>query len=221
MARTKKVEENIEEKEITNVKIEDTVSIKDFKELQEQMKKMMVMLESKQSEIDELKKKEEENKKVERKITNKKEIDLEREVEVRTICQGSTSLVGQYINYEFAEYGDSYPIPLRDLRYINNNYPMIFKKPFVIIEDEEAVKMLGLTKFYESISYIDDLKTFFDNNEKGYILKKLKETPEFLRLELFGRIKNMWNDKDEAKRWRDLDVAYLLRDNFGFNLLED
>ena len=98
---------------------------------------------------------------------------------------------------------------------------MIFKKPFVIIEDEEAVKMLGLTKFYESISYIDDLKTFFDNNEKGYILKKLKETPEFLRLELFGRIKNMWNDKDEAKRWRDLDVAYLLRDNFGFNLLED
>ena len=55
MARAKKVEENenINEKETKTNK--ETVSMEDFKALQEQMKQMMDLLNSKQNEIEELK----------------------------------------------------------------------------------------------------------------------------------------------------------------------
>ena len=55
MARAKKVEENenINVKETKTNK--ETVSMEDFKALQEQMKQMMALLNSKQNEIEELK----------------------------------------------------------------------------------------------------------------------------------------------------------------------
>ena len=57
MARAKKVEENenINVKETKTNKDKETVSMEDFKALQEQMKQMMELLNSKQNEIEELK----------------------------------------------------------------------------------------------------------------------------------------------------------------------
>ena len=57
MTRAKKVEENenITTKETKTNKEKETVSMEDFKALQEQMKQMMALLNSKQNEIEELK----------------------------------------------------------------------------------------------------------------------------------------------------------------------
>ena len=207
MARAKKVEENeniITKETKTN---KETVNMEDFKALQEQMKQMMALLNSKQNEIEELK-------------NNKQAIsdDIQENdyVTIRNVSTGSVVVGTRNNEYILESEGDIERVQFNELRSLKNAHPKFFTIPLIVIDDEKAVKKLGLEKLYSELAYLNDLKTFFENNYEDEIVQKLNNLSDFSRMQVFEKLKQMVKDKT----FIDMDVRELIKKHYTIDIFE-
>ena len=209
MARAKKVEENenINVKETKTNKEKETVSMEDFKALQEQMKQMMALLNSKQNEIEELR-----NSK--QAISN--EIQENDYVTIRNVSTGSVVVGTRNNEYILESEGDIERIQFNELRSLKNAHPKFFTIPLIVVDDEKAIKQLGLEKLYAELAYLDDLKTFFENNYEDEIVQKLNNLSDFSRMQVFEKLKQMVKDKT----FIDMDVRELIKKHYTIDIFE-
>ena len=207
MARAKKVEENenITTKETKTNK--ETVSMEDFKALQEQMKQMMTLLNSKQNEIEELKNS---------KQAISDDIDGNDYVTIRNVSTGSVVVGTRNDEYILENEGDMESIQFNELRSLKNAHPKFFTIPLIIVDDEKAVKKLGLEKLYSELAYLNDLKTFFENNYEDEIVQKLNNLSDFSRMQVFEKLKQMVKDKT----FIDMDVRELIKKHYTIDIFE-
>ena len=209
MARAKKVEENenINVKETKTNKDKETVSMEDFKALQEQMKQMMELLNSKQNEIEELK-------------NNKQSIsnDIQENdyVTIRNVSTGSVVVGTRNNEYILESEGDIERVQFNELRSLKNAHPKFFTIPLIVIDDEKAVKKLGLEKLYSELAYLNDLKTFFENNYEDEIVQKLNNLSDFSRMQVFEKLKQMVKDKTFIA----MDVRELIKKHYTIDIFE-
>ena len=209
MARAKKVEENenINVKETKTNKEKETVSMDDFKALQEQMKQMMALLNSKQNEIEELKN---------NKQATSNDIQENDYVTIRNVSTGSVVVGTRNNEYILESEGDIERVQFNELRSLKNAHPKFFTIPLIVIDDEKAVKKLGLEKLYAELSYLDDLKTFFENNYEDEIVQKLNNLSDFSRMQVFEKLKQMVKDKT----FIDMDVRELIKKHYTIDIFE-
>ena len=209
MARAKKVEENedINVKETETNKDKETVSIEDFKALQEQMKQMMALLNSKQNEIEELR-----NSK--QAISN--EIQENDYVTIRNVSTGSVVVGTRNNEYILENEGDIERVQFNELRSLKNAHPKFFTIPLIVIDDEKVIKKLGLEKLYSELAYLNDLKTFFENNYEDEIVQKLNKLSDFSRMQVFEKLKQMVKDKT----FIDMDVRELIKKHYTIDIFE-
>ena len=212
MARAKKVEENEninteETKEKETKTNKETVSMEDFKALQEQMKQMMALLNSKQNEIEELR-----NSK--QAISN--EIQENDYVTIRNVSTGSVVVGTRNNEYILESEGDIERVQFNELRSLKNAHPKFFTIPLIIVDDEKAVKKLGLEKLYSELAYLNDLKTFFENNYEDEIVQKLNKLSDFSRMQVFEKLKQMVKDKT----FIDMDVRELIKKHYTIDIFE-
>ena len=166
MARAKKVEENEninteETKEKETKTNKETVNMEDFKALQEQMKQMMALLNSKQNEIEELRN---------GKQTISDDIQENDYITIRNVSTGSVVVGTRNNEYILESEGDIERVQFNELRSLKNAHPKFFTIPLIVVDDEKAVKKLGLEKLYSELAYLNDLKTFFENNYEDEIV---------------------------------------------------
>ena len=209
MARAKKVEENenINTKETKTNKDKGTVSMEDFKALQEQMKQMMELLNSKQNEIEELKN---------NKQTISEDIQENDYVTIRNVSTGSVVVGTRNNEYILENEGDIERVQFNELRSLKNAHPKFFTIPLIVVDDEKAIKKLGLEKLYSELAYLDDLKTFFENNYEDEIVKKLNKLSDFSRMQVYEKLKQMVKDKT----FIDMDVRELLKKHYTIDIFE-
>ena len=209
MARAKKVEENenINVKETKTNKEKETVSMEDFKALQEQMKQMMALLNSKQNEIEELKN----NKQV-----TSDDIQENDYITIRNVSTGSVVVGTRNNEYILENEGDIERVQFNELRSLKNAHPKFFTIPLIVVDDEKAIKKLGLEKLYSELAYLNDLKTFFENNYEDEIIKKLNKLSDFSRMQVFEKLKQMVKDKT----FIDMDVRELIKKHYTIDIFE-
>ena len=209
MARAKEVEENenINVKETKTNKDKETVSMEDFKALQEQMKQMMALLNSKQNEIEELKNS---------KQTISDDIQENDYVTIRNVSTGSVVVGTRNNEYILENEGDIERVQFNELRSLKNAHPKFFTIPLIVIDDEKAVKKLGLEKLYSELAYLNDLKSFFENNYEDEIVQKLNKLSDFSRMQVFEKLKQMVKDKT----FIDMDVRELIKKHYTIDIFE-
>ena len=209
MARAKKVEENenINVKETKTNKEKETVSMEDFKALQEQMKQMMALLNSKQNEIEELKNS---------KQAISDDIQENDYVTIRNVSTGSVVVGTRNNEYILESEGDIERVQFNELRSLKNAHPKFFTIPLIVIDDEKAVKKLGLEKLYSELAYLNDLKTFFEKNYEDEIVQKLNKLSDFSRMQVFEKLKQMVKDKT----FIDMDVRELIKKHYTIEIFE-
>ena len=209
MARAKKVEENenITTKETKTNKDKETVSMEDFKALQEQMKQMMALLNSKQNEIEELRNS---------KQATSNDIQENDYVTIRNVSTGSVVVGTRNNEYILESEGDIERVQFNELRSLKNAHPIFFTIPLIVIDDEKAVKKLGLEKLYSELAYLNDLKTFFENNYEDEIVQKLNKLSDFSRMQVFEKLKQMVKDKT----FIDMDVRELIKKHYTIDIFE-
>ena len=182
---------------------------------------LMKEIEERTKELDkrekELEKKEQEKSKVV-KSTPVQKIDETREVIVRAIAHGTTTLKGREYDYPFSGYNDELPISIKELRFIKSTTPRAFTKPLVIVDDEEACKILGLNPLYEKLACVIDIRYFCEKHTEKEITEALINLPQFVRFELFNTLIELWN-KEGSEQYRDYDLARVLRKHFAFDLI--
>ena len=209
MARAKKVEENenINVKETKTNKEKETVSMEDFKALQEQMKQMMALLNSKQNEIEELKN---------NKQATSDDIQENDYITIRNVSTGSVVVGTRNNEYILENEGDIERVQFNELRSLKNAHPKFFTIPLIVVDDEKAVKKLGLEKLYSELAYLDDLKSFFENNYEDEIVQKLNKLSDFSRMQVFEKLKQMVKDKT----FIDMDVRELIKKHYTIDIFE-
>ena len=209
MARAKKVEENenINVKETKTNKDKETVSMEDFKALQEQMKQMIALLNSKQNEIEELKN---------NKQATSNDIQENDYVTIRNVSTGSVVVGTRNNEYILESEGDIERVQFNELRSLKNAHPKFFTIPLIVIDDEKAIKKLGLEKLYSELAYLNDLKSFFENNYEDEIVQKLNKLSDFSRMQVFEKLKQMVKDKT----FIDMDVRELIKKHYTIDIFE-
>lgn len=90
-------------------------------------------------------------------------IDLSEMIPVRSIVFGKLVYVSKKTGIKFIweNKGDEEYIEFGELMTMKASSPKFLKSPFLIVDDEDAVEKLGLTKMYEENSMVDDLDGFF------------------------------------------------------------
>ena len=146
----------------------------------------------------------------------RKDVDLNRYVEVRSICTGTLTVKTKLDTYSFYELGAVQEITIGELKALKNSSPAYFTKPLFIIEDEEATEICGMTDFYKKILFIDNLPKFFAKSTEEQVTKKLNEIPQFLRMEIIVRLKERWTSGED----RDSDVCMYFRRQMGIDISE-
>ncbi|MDK1672908.1 hypothetical protein QOK74_08480 [Staphylococcus saprophyticus] len=94
----------------------------------------------------------------------RKEIDLQQNVLVMNMTQGSLTYVAKkgtgYL--ELGEYLDSDYMTVEDLQIMKNAARGMFEKGWLFIDDEEVVEYLGLSKQMEKILLPEELEELFE-----------------------------------------------------------
>ena len=126
----------------------------------------------------------------------------------------------RYCNRRNDEYileneGDMESIQFNELRSLKNAHPKFFTIPLIIVDDEKAVKKLGLEKLYSELAYLNDLKSFFENNYEDEIVQKLNNLSDFSRMQVFEKLKQMVKDKT----FIDMDVRELIKKHYTIDIL--
>lgn len=152
-----------------------------------------------------------------KKSTDASSVDLDREVPIRSVCYGTLEVAMlDGTSYPFSKEGDRQYPTIRQLRALKAAKPDYFTAPLFIIEDEEAVRVCGLTDFYKKISFIDNLPKFFNERTEEQVLQALRNVPHFLLLEIFNKLQDLW----DKNIFQDVKVASLLKREYDVDLFD-
>lgn len=140
-------------------------------------------------------------------------------IRVRSITFGTTIYKSPITGSEFIwnKMGDVQDMTIGELRTMNNSYSDFLNKPMLILLDDRAIRQFRLSKLYESVSSIYDLKTLFTKDIstiEGVITKALEAN---MRDMLISRVRMMY--KNGALK--DINVIRLLEDKLQFDILRD
>lgn len=109
----------------------------------------------------------------------KKRLEINRDELIPCRCSMSSLI---YVSkrtsekFEWSEYGDVQYITLGELITMKSTQPRFLKEGWLIVDDEEAIEQLGLSKFYGNLFEIDDIDEFFGLSESE-IERILKNMP--------------------------------------------
>ena len=87
---------------------------------------------------------------------------------------------------------------------------------FVIVDDEDVVKRLGLTRQYEEMAFLNDLPTFFNTRDEKQVIEALNKLPRFTLLQVFNTLKELYN----SKLFIDVDVSNLINSKYAFDIFD-
>lgn len=112
------------------------------------------------------------------------------------------------VTYMFDVFGDEQEIPFGELKATRmGNYATFFKRQWFLIDDKEAIKQLGIEKYYNNQLTFDELNGIFDLKEDE-IREKFKNMSDDQKNTLgFLTVKKMKN-----KEITDLNIIRLLED---------
>lgn len=140
-------------------------------------------------------------------------------IRVRSITFGTTIYKSPITGSEFIwnKMGDVQDMTIGELRTMNNSYSDFLNKPMLILLDDRAIRQFRLSKLYESVSSIYDLKTLFTKDIstiEGVITKALEAN---MRDMLISRVRMMYKNGS----LKDINVIRLLEDKLQFDILRD
>ena len=199
MANTKKKNEEIEEKTI------------DLSDIQKQMDEMMKLITQKDNEIESLKAE------INKKSSSTSIMDEDKWVTIKSVVKGTLTVKTNQNEYVFKEEGQTEEVKFSEIRSLKNSKPSYFTTPlFVIVDDEDVVKRLGLTRQYEEMAFLNDLPTFFNTRDEKQVIEALNKLPRFTLLQVFNTLKELYN----SKQFIDVDVRNLINSKYAFDIFE-
>lgn len=140
-------------------------------------------------------------------------------IRVRSITFGKTIYKSPINGAEFIwdKMGAVQDMTIGELRTMNNSYADFLQKPMVILLDDKAVRQFRLSKIYESVSAIYDLKTLF-TKDTSIIEKTIDEAlTANMRDMLISRVRMMYKNGS----LRDINIIKLLENKLKFDILSD
>ena len=103
-------------------------------------------------------------------------IDLDEDIDVVSLCNGVLNLTtggfGRGELYTFNEYGQTLPVPYRDLKEIAKNNRSFLEKGYFYINSKKAQVALRVSKIYDKMPIAQDLITML-NKDVASIKKNL------------------------------------------------
>jgi len=151
--------------------------------------------------------------------TRRKAVQIDRNemIAVRSVTYGNlvyvsprTGMVTRWSDFgvvEWMEFGE--------LLTMKSSMPKFFTKPWVVIDDEEVLKYLGLEEQYKLLINIDDINAFF-NKPLVEISALLKAFPSGIK----ETIKLKARDMVRSEELNDLRVIKVLENEFKIGLLD-
>lgn len=96
-------------------------------------------------------------------ITNKEREKIE-VVDPNALIPCRSLTTGNLIwdSYVWEEYGSVIEVPMKELTRMRGTKPKFLRNLHMIVEDEKAVKELGLNELYEEVKHVDKLADLFD-----------------------------------------------------------
>ena len=95
-------------------------------------------------------------------------IDLDEDIDVISLCNGVLNLTtggfGQGELYTFNEFGQTLPVPYRDLKEITKNNRSFLEKGYYYIDSQKAQVALRVLKLYEKLPAAQDLITLLEKD---------------------------------------------------------
>ena len=214
-------EEKVIKKPRGRKKTEATKSDITLESLQTQMAQLMQMI---QTQNEQLKAKDEEIENLKQakttRTTTKKNSSLQEllkedpYITIKSAVKGILVVETRNDKFIFTGEGQTEQVRFTELRSLKNSKPQFFTLPLFYVEDEEVVEVLGLNGIYENLSYLKDLPTFFNTNTEEDAYETLSKLPNFTRLQVFGKLKDLY----ESKKFVDVDVRNLIRSKFGYDI---
>lgn len=102
--------------------------------------------------------------KEETQVRRKKQIDLNLEVPVRNVHDGEVIYVSRKTGLQtlWNSYGDEVFMDVSELLTMKASQPRFLNEPWIVIDDEDVAKHLGLDKLYEKLVGTEELEGFFE-----------------------------------------------------------
>lgn len=120
------------------------------------------------------------------------DIDLHELIEVRSVTHGGLVYISPKTNMKvlWEQLGDVEYMEFAELVTMKSAKPNFLNKPLLVVDDEDVIQKLGLTKLYEDMYNVDNIDEFFDLSVTD-MSEQLKTMPE--------GIKTLVGDKASAK----------------------
>lgn len=92
------------------------------------------------------------------------DIDLHELIEVRSVTNGGLTYISPKtgMKVRWQETGDVEYMEFAELMTMKSARRGFLEQPLIVIDDEDVVEKLGLTKLYENMFDIDDIDSFFE-----------------------------------------------------------
>ena len=191
-------------KEVEAVKEEKTVDLSD---IQAQMNEMMKLLKEKDKQIEELKK-----------VTENTENTLNENdyVGIKSVVDGTLVVKTRNDKFVFTESGQTEEVKFGELKSLRNSSSAYFTEPLIVVNNEEAIKRLGLQRQYEEMAFLNDLPKFFNSNHEDVIIEKLNKLPHFTLMQVLKKLKDLYAKKE----FTDVEVRELIKEKYSYDIFE-
>lgn len=119
--------------------------------------------------------------------------------------------------YTWDNIGAVEPMTIGAITEMNNSKSDFLRKPYLVLMDNDAIKQFRLTKIYENLAKVADLKTLFAS-DIDTISKALDDALNVnLRDILISKVRTMYKNKV----LKDIDIIRLLERKLQFDLSDD
>lgn len=97
-------------------------------------------------------------------------------------------LTNMYIKW--ANYGDEHYMPIEEVLNMNSDSEKYLRTPWLIVDDEEFMNVMGLSELYDLVFELEDLDKFFKQGVRT-IKEKLNELSQGMRNDVLNRAVSM------------------------------
>lgn len=122
-------------------------------------------------------------------------IELNEMIPVRSVTQGGLTYISPKTGFTVTwdEYGTEEYIEFSELLTMKASRNKFLSEPYLVIDDEDVVKKLGLTKLYEEMVDFDNLEDFF-NQRPSTMEEKLEKLPRGIKKLIADKSRKMIQD---------------------------
>jgi hypothetical protein len=129
-------------------------------------------------------------------VRRKKQIDLNLEVPVRNVHDGEVIYVSRKTGLQtlWNSYGDEVFMDVGELLTMKASQSRFLNEPWIIIDDEDVAKYLGLDKLYEKLIGTEELDQFFELTV-GEMEEILNKIPKGMKESISIRARRKFEDE--------------------------